>query len=219
MLYKRCLAELIGTFVLVFAGTAAIVVDDLSGGAVTHVGVALVFGLVVAAMIYTLGDISGAHFNPAVTLAFWRARRLPGADVPAYLLSQCLGAVLASAAVRLLFDDHASLGMTLPSGSAAQSLLLETLLSFFLMLTIINVASGAQEKGLMAGIAVGAVVGLEALFAGPISGASMNPARSLGPALVGGHLASLWLYLTAPVAGAWLAVPCCRGLREPGCCR
>lgn len=219
MTYKRCLAELIGTFLLVFAGTAAIVVNDISGGAVTHVGVAMVFGLVVAALIYTLGDISGAHLNPAVTLAFWQARRFPGHEVTPYILSQCLGAILASAVVKILFLGHDSLGETLPAGPLLQSMMLEILLSFFLMLTIINVASGAKEKGMMAGVAIGAVVGLEALFAGPISGASMNPARSLGPALLSGHLSALWLYLTAPVLGASLAILCCRCLREKECCR
>ena len=219
MSYKRHFAELIGTFILVFAGTAAIVVNDISGGVITHVGIALVFGLVVAALIYTLGDISGAHLNPAVSIGFWAAGRLPARELPPYLLSQCAGALLASLAVKLLFlNGHISLGATLPAGGAGQSFVLEVILSFILMLTIINVATGAKEKGLMAGVAVGAVVGLEALFTGPISGASMNPARSLGPALMSGRLDALWVYLSAPFIGACLAILACRCLREKECC-
>ena len=219
MSYKRYFAELIGTFILVFAGTAAIVVNDISGGVITHVGIALVFGLVVAALIYTLGDISGAHLNPAVSIGFWAAGRLPARELPPYLLSQCAGALLASLAVKLLFlNGHISLGATLPAGGAGQSFVLEVILSFILMLTIINVATGAKEKGLMAGVTVGAVVGLEALFTGPISGASMNPARSLGPALMSGRLDALWVYLSAPFIGACLAILACRCLREKECC-
>ena len=216
---KRLLAEYIGTFILVFAGTSAIVVNDISGGAVTSVGIALVFGLTVSAMIYTLGDISGAHINPAVTIAFWYARRFPGKDVPGYLICQILGALTASVVVSLLFHGHPTLGGTLPSGTAVQSFVMELLLTFILMLTIISVATGAKEKGVMAGVSIGGVVALDALFGGPVSGASMNPARSIGPALVSGHLQELWIYLLAPVIGACLAVACCRCLREPGCCR
>lgn len=216
---RRYLAEFIGTFVLVFAGTSAIVVNDLSHGGVTGVGIALVFGLVVAAMIYTFGDISGAHINPAVTIAFWLARRLPPRELLPYILSQIGGAIAASAVVSLLFAGHQTLGATIPAGSVAQSLVLELLLTFILMLTIINVATGARETGAVAGLAIGGVVALEALFAGPVSGASMNPARSIGPALVSGETASLWIYLVAPVAGAGLAILCCRCLRENPCCR
>jgi aquaporin Z len=216
---KKFVAEYIGTFILVFAGTSAIVVNDLSGGAVTHVGISLVFGLVVAAMIYTLGDISGAHINPAVTIGFWYAKRFPGKEVIPYLSSQIFGAISASVVVYLLFLGHPTLGATLPSGTPAQSFTLEMLLTFILMLTVINVATGAKEKGIMAGVAVGSVVGLEALFAGPISGASMNPARSIGPALLSGHLAALWIYVLAPVAGACLAIVCCRCIREKECCK
>jgi len=216
---KRLLAEYIGTFILVFAGTSAIVVNNISGGAVTSVGIALVFGLTVSAMIYTLGDISGAHINPAVTIAFWYARRFPGKDVPGYLIGQILGALTASVVVSLLFHGHPTLGGTSPSGTAVQSFVMELLLTFILMLTIISVAAGAKEKGVMAGVSIGGVVALDALFGGPVSGASMNPARSIGPALVSGHLQELWIYLLAPVIGACLAVACCRCLREPGCCR
>ena len=216
---RACFAEFLGTAVLVFAGTGAIVIDDVSHGAITHVGVAMTFGLIVLAMIYTLGDISGAHLNPAVTLAFWRARRFDGARVLPYIGSQLGGALLASGLLRALFPTHATLGATLPVGSAAQSFILETVLTFLLMFVILNVSTGAKEKGLTAGVAVGAVIMLEAMFAGPICGASMNPARSLAPALVSGNLGAVWIYLLAPVLGAWLAVAGCRGVQPAGCCR
>jgi aquaporin Z len=215
---KRAAAEFIGTFALVFAGTGAIVVNEVSGGAITHVGVALTFGLVVLVMIYTFGDISGAHLNPAVTVGFWAARRMSVGQVPVYVSSQILGAVAASGALRVLFPQSKLLGATLPAGSDTQSLVLEAILTFLLMLTILNVSTGAKEKGITAGIAVGALIGLEAIFAGPISGASMNPARSFGPALVAGHFEHLWLYLFAPVLGAIAAMVACRCVREAGCC-
>jgi aquaporin Z len=216
---KKCIAEYIGTFILVFAGTSAIVVNDLSGGTITHVGIAMVFGLVVASVIYTIGDISGAHINPAVTIAFWYAKRFPGKAVLPYITSQVLGALSASILVYALFLTHDTLGATVPSGSSSQSFILEVVLTFILMLTIINVAAGAKEKGIIAGVAIGSVVGLLALFAGPISGASMNPARSIGPALISGHLNELWLYIAAPIIGACLAIICCRCIREKECCR
>jgi aquaporin NIP len=215
---KKYGAEMLGTFALVFAGTGAIVIDQASGGAVTHVGVALTFGLVVLAMIYTVGDISGAHLTPAVTLGFWAARRMPGREVLPYIASQIAAAILASALLRFLFPENPSLGATLPAGPELQSFVLEIVLTFFLMLTILNVSTGAKEKGITAGIAVGAVIGLEALFAGPICGASMNPARSLAPALVSGHLEHLWIYLVAPPLGALAAMFACRCVREKGCC-
>jgi aquaporin Z len=215
---KKCLAEALGTFGLVFAGTGAIIIDQVGGGGITHVGVALTFGMIVLAMIYTFGDISGAHLNPAVTIGFWAARRLPGREVLPYLTSQILGALAASGVLRVLFPGNQLLGATLPAGTEAQSFILELILTFFLMLTILNVSTGAKEKGITAGIAVGSVIALEAMFAGPICGASMNPARSLAPALVSGHLEHLWLYLTAPPLGAVLAKFACWCVREPGCC-
>jgi len=205
----------LGTFTLVFAGTGAIVINDVTGGRVTHLGVALTFGLVVLALIYALGHISGAHLNPAVTLGFWAARRLPAREVFPYIASQCAGALLASAVLRLLFDNRAALGATLPFGSEMQSFVLEALLTGILMFVILNVSSGPKEVGVMAGIAVGAVIALEAAFAGPISGASMNPARSLAPALVSGNLQSLWVYMLAPTLGAVLAVPCWKLVQPP----
>jgi len=215
---KRFVAEAIGTFTLVFAGTGAIVINDTTGGAVTHVGIALTFGLVVLAMIYALGDVSGAHLNPAVTLGFWAARRFPVRDVVPYLISQCLGAFAASAMLRFLFPVNATLGATLPAGPAMQSFVLEIVLTAILMFVILNVSTGAKEKGVTAGIAVGAVIALEALFAGPICGASMNPARSLAPAVVSGHWEHLWLYLAAPILGALAAVLACRCVQAEGCC-
>ncbi len=215
---KKYMAEFLGTFALVFAGTGAIVIDDISGGTVSHAGVALTFGLIVMAMIYTFGDISGAHLNPAVTLGFVGARRMQSREGVRYIVSQVVGAIAASSVLRLLFPTHASLGMTLPAGSALQSFTLEFLLTAILMLVILNVSTGAKEKGITAGIAIGGVIGLEAMFAGPICGASMNPARSLAQALVAGHCNTLWIYLAAPVAGALAAIPLCICVRESGCC-
>ena len=215
---KRLYAEMFGTFGLVFAGTGAVIINQASSGAITHVGIALTFGLIVLTMIYTFGDISGAHFNPAVTIGFWAARRLPGREVAPYIGSQCVGALLASGVLRFLFPETKLLGATMPAGSEMQSFVLETVLTFFLMLTILNVSTGAKEKGITAGIAVGAIIALEAMFAGPVSGASMNPARSLAPALISVHLEHLWLYIVAPVLGACLAMPACRCVREKDCC-
>ncbi len=209
-------AELIGTFILVFAGTGAIVINDASRGTVSHLGIGLTFGLVVLAMIYAVGDVSGAHLNPAVTLGFLAARRFPVVWVGPYIASQCAGAVLASLVLRWMFPAHATLGATLPAGDAGPSFVLEVILTFILMFVILSVSIGPKEKGIMAGIAVGAVIALEALFAGPISGASMNPARSLAPALVAGRLDGLWIYLTAPVLGALAGVVGFRCVEEKG---
>ncbi len=215
---KKLLAEFLGTFTLVFAGTGAIISNELSGGSLGHGGVALTFGMVVFAMIQTFGDISGAHLNPAVTLGFSVAGRFPRRRVPGYILAQVAGGFAASGLLAGMFPESASLGATMPAGSWLQSFVMETILSAVLMLTILSVSAGAREKGVSAALTIGAVVGLEALFAGPVSGASMNPARSLAPALVSGQVAPLWIYLTAPLAGALLAVPLCAGVREKGCC-
>jgi aquaporin NIP len=215
---KKFAAEFFGTFALVFAGTGAIVIDHATHGAVSHVGIAFTFGLVILAMIYTMGDISGAHFNPAVTLGFFAARRLEQRMVAPYILSQCVGGLFASFILRLIFPAEPDLGATQPAGPALQSFVLELVMTWLLMLVILSVSKGAKEKGITAGIAIGSVIALEALFGGPISGASMNPARSLAPALVGLNFNGLWIYLGAPVLGALLAVPVCCLVREKGCC-
>jgi aquaporin NIP len=215
---KSYFAELIGTFTLVFCGTGAIIINDVSGGAITHTGVALTFGLVVLTMIYALGDISGAHLNPAVSFGFWLARRFPSRKLLPYVSFQILGALLASATLKILFPQHQTLGATLPAGSARQSFVLEIVCAFFLMFVIINVSVGAKEKGLMAGVAVAAMVGLEAMFAGQISGASMNPARSIAPAVVSGRVSELWIYIFAPMVGAFLGILGCRCVQAKGCC-
>ncbi len=216
---KKLFAEAIGTFCLVFAGTGAIIIDEATRGTVSHVGVALTFGLVVLAMIYSVGDISGAHLNPAVTLGFFVARRFEARLVLPYIACQVLGALAASAILHLLFPLNTLLGATLPLGSSLQSFVLEFILTCILMFVILSVSTGAKEKGITAGIAIGGVIALEALFAGPICGASMNPARSLAPALLSRHLEHLWIYLVAPVIGAVAAVVSCRCVQEDGCCR
>jgi aquaporin Z len=211
---RKFLAEFLGTFALIFAGTGAIVINAESGGAITHLGVALTFGLIVLAMIYTLGDVSGAHMNPAVTVAFAVAGLFPFASVLLYIAAQVTGALLASLTLHFLFPQNATLGATLPAGLPVQSFVLEFILSAILMFVILNVSHGAKEKGITAGIVVGSVIALEALFAGPICGASMNPARSLAPAIVSGHLEHLWIYLVAPVLGMLLAIPLYRLVRH-----
>ena len=203
---QQYLAELLGTFALVFCGTGAIITNEVTGGTVTHVGIALTFGLIVMVMVYAFGEVSGAHFNPAVTVGFWAFRRFPGREVLPYLGSQMAGALLASGLLRLLFPTSTTLGATIPRDSILQTFVFELVLTFLLMLVIIRVSQGAKETRWFAGIAVGGMVLLEAMFAGPICGASMNPARSLSPALVSGHTEHLWVYLTAPVAGALLAI-------------
>lgn len=204
---KRYIAELTGTFALVFCGTGAIVIDQQTNGTVTHVGVAITFGFIVMSMIYALGNISGAHLNPAVSIAFAVGKKFPLKELLPYIISQVLGALLASGLLKLLFPENTTLGATIPAGSDMQSFVLETILTFFLMLVILNVAHGSKEQGMFAGLAIGSVVLLEAMFAGPICGASMNPARSIAPALMSGHLESIWVYVTAPVVGAVIAVP------------
>ncbi|MGZ5243242.1 MAG: MIP/aquaporin family protein [Bacteroidia bacterium] len=215
---RKYLAEFIGTFGLVFCGTGAIVINQITNGEIGHIGIAITFGLIVLTMIYTFGDISGAHFNPAVTIAFWFAGKFEGKQIIPYLLSQLAGAFIANLTLKLMFPDSSTLGETLPHGSPWTSFILEIILTFFLMLVIINVSTGAKEKGMLAGIAVGAIVLLEALFAGPISGASMNPFRSLTPAILSGNLQFIWIYLIAPVIGAIVAILVCIGTKGKECC-
>ena len=203
---RKLVAELVGTFILVFAGTGAIVINHESGGVITHVGVALTFGLVVFALIQMLGDVSGAHLNPAVTTGLVLARRFPPQEAIPYITAQCLGAFLASGLLKILFPADTTLGATLPAGSAFQSFALEFTLTAILMLTILRATTGAPGKIALAGAAIGSVIALEAMFAGPACGASMNPARSLAPAIVSGQTWALWIYLVAPVLGAALGV-------------
>lgn len=206
-LSRRLCAEAFGTFCLVFAGTGAVVIDKATQGGVTHVGVALTFGLVVMAMVYTLGKVSGCHINPAVTLGLCAAGRYRRALVLPTIASQCAGACVASGVLRVLFPESDTLGATIPAGSDLQSFALEFVLTLILMVVILSMSAGGGDERLVSGIVIGGVIGLEALFAGPISGASMNPARSLAPAVVAMHLDHLWIYLVAPVAGALVGVP------------
>ena len=191
---------------MVFCGTGAIVINETTNGAVTHIGIAVTFGLIVMAMVYSLGNISGAHLNPAVTIAFAVAKKFPVKEIFPYTVFQLAGAFGASFVLKYLFPGNLLLGATLPAGSELQSFLLEIILTFFLMFVIINVSHGSKEQGLMAGIAIGSVVLLEAMFAGPISGASMNPARSIAPAFVSGNITHVWIYIFAPLIGSVLAV-------------
>jgi MIP family channel proteins len=202
-LVRRLVAEFVGTFALVFAGCGAIMVDAKTG-TLGHVGVAITFGLVIMAMIYAVGHISGAHFNPAVTFAFALSRHFPWPRAAGYWTAQAAGAICAAALLRVSLGDIADVGATVPSGSDRQSFLWELVLTFFLMLVIMAVATDTRAVGEAAAIAIGGTVGLDAMFGGPISGASMNPARSLGPAVVAPELGALWIYLLAPLAGAVL---------------
>jgi aquaporin NIP len=201
---KKLIAEFIGTYFLVFAGTGAIVINEITKS-LTHVGIALTFGLVVMALIYTFGHISGAHFNPAVSIGFVVNGDMSIRECLLYMISQLLGALSASATLYALFGNIAELGSTLPKFSWQQSFVLELILTFALMMVILGSAVHGKATKSFAGVAIGATVGLEAMFAGPICGASMNPARSIAPAVVSGHLEHLWIYIVATILGAVLA--------------
>lgn len=207
---SKYIAELIGTFALVFCGTGAIIIDQQTNGQVGHIGIAITFGLIVTAMIYAFGNVSGAHINPAVTIAFSFAGLFKRSEILPYILFQVTGAFFATFLLKFLFPLNINLGATIPTGTLSQSFILEAVLTFILMLVILLTSQGSKEASTMAGIAIGSIVLLEAMFAGPICGASMNPARSLAPAIVSGNMAALWVYLTAPVLGASLAVLCWR---------
>ncbi|MEW7277137.1 MIP family channel protein [Aquimarina sp. 2201CG1-2-11] len=215
---RKYISEIIGTFSLIFCGTGAMTINEVTSGDVTHVGIAITWGLIVMAMIYAFGEISGAHFNPAVTIAFAYAKKFEWKEVPKYVAAQCLGAILASAVMLFLFPESEYLGGTIPKLDELRAFVLELLLTYFLMVVIINVSTGSKEIGTMAGIAIGGVVLLEAMFAGPMTNASMNPARSLGPALLSGHWEHQWLYFVAPVIGALLAVLTCKVVKPKNCC-
>ena len=203
-LLKRAAAELVGTFGMVFAGTGAIMIDELSGGKVTHLGIGITFGLIVAAMIFTFGSVSGAHINPAVTLAFAVTRRIRWSVAAYYIPAQLTGGILASLTLYYLLGPAASMGATLPAGSVEQSFVLEIILTFILMAIIMSLSIEPRLAGPVTALAIGGTVGLEAIFAGPISGASMNPARSLAPALVGWEWHGHWAYWVGPMVGATL---------------
>lgn len=211
---RRTMAEGIGTFAIVAAGCGAIVVDAQTK-ALGHVGIAFTFGLIVMVMIAATGHLSGAHFNPAVTVAFALNRHFPWREVPLYIGGQILGAVVGALTLRALFGVTANLGATLPAGDVWQSFLLEVLLTAFLMFVITSVATDTRAVGQLAAIAIGATVALDALWGGPISGASMNPARSLAPALVAGVWRDQWIYLIAPFVGAAIGASAYRVIRQP----
>jgi aquaporin NIP len=213
--WQKLVAEFVGTFVLVLAGTGAIVANDISHGQVGVVGIGLAFGLSVFAMIFLLGPISGAHINPAVTCALFIARRTPMYLSLSYIVCQCAGAITASLLLFLLFPHHPTFGATIPRGSVTQSFILEFFLSFILLVAILTISKRFQENRLGFALVIGAIIALEAIFGGPISGASMNPARSLGPAIVSRRLDHLWIYLTAPIIGGILAVPVCAKFVPP----
>ena len=203
---RKLAAEFIGTFTMIFVGCGAISVEVSQPGVIGHVGISMIFGLVVGAMIYATGHVSGAHFNPAVTLGFASTDRFPWKQVPAYVLAQCAAALVAMALLKWILPEHVS-GVTGTSLALSKAFFVEVLLTFFLMFVIAAVATDHRAVSQLAGVAIGATVALGALFGGPLTGASMNPARSLGPALVLGQTTALWLYLVAPcigaVAGAW----------------
>ena len=215
---KNYISEFIGTFAMICCGTGAMTINEVTGGDVTHVGIGITWGLIVMAMIYAFGEISGAHFNPAVSIAFAYAKKFSWKEVPKYIFFQVAGAFAASLLLMWLFPKSELLGATIPSVDVWRAFVLELILTFFLMVVIINVSTGSKEIGMMAGIAIGSVVLLEALFAGPITNASMNPARSLAPNIVSGNIKGLWLYILAPIIGALLAVVSCKFVKHENCC-
>ena len=217
---KKYYAEAIGTFAMIFCGTGAMTINEITNGSISHVGVAMVWGLIVMAMIYAFGDISGAHFNPAVSIGFAIAKKFSWQEVPKYMFAQAIGAILASGLLWFLFPESQFLGETVPADGFPpyRAAILEFILTFFLMLVIINVSTGSKEIGTMAGIAIGGVILLEAMFAGPMTKASMNPIRSIAPALFTGNFQYLWLYISAPILGAATAVFSCKLVKDENCC-
>lgn len=202
---KKYVAEIIGTFILIFVGTGVIIVNQHTNGSIGHIGISITWGMVVTAMIYAFGNTSGAHLNPAVTLTFWMVKLFPGKDVIPYLMSQILGAFAATLALKFLFPAEVFLGETKPAGDPMRSFYLEIIISCVLMLVILFTSQGSKEVGILAGLAIGGTVLMLVIFAGPISGTSLNPTRSLTPAMVSGHLENLWIYLTAPFIGMFSA--------------
>ncbi|MFK7780840.1 MIP/aquaporin family protein [Psychroserpens sp.] len=217
---KKYIAELIGTFTMIFCGCGAMTINEITDGSISHVGVAITWGLVVMCMIYAFGEISGAHFNPAVTFGFALTKKFEWKEVPKYITAQAIGAFLACFLLWFLFPESETLGSTFPANGFEpyKAFVLELILTFFLMVVIINVSTGSKEIGTMAAIAVGSIILLEAMFAGPMTKASMNPIRSLAPAIISGNLQHLWLYLSAPFIGAFFAVISCNLVKDDNCC-
>ncbi len=202
---KKYIAEFIGTFALVFCGTGAIIVNEQSNGSLGLLGISVAFGIIISAMIYVFGSISGAHINPSVTIALLVGRLTTIKEASLYIVAQILGAVMASVLLQSMFPEDLALGATIPSGELVQSFIIELILTFFLMLTILGITS-KKEFSNIAGLLIGLVVTGIILFAGPISGGSFNPARSIAPAIVSGNSTALWIYITAPTLGAILAM-------------
>lgn len=203
---RTYLSEFVGTFILVFFGTGSIMVDAYTGGLLGHMGICVVFGLIVLVLIYTIGDISGAHLNPAITFGFYLSKLLPLKDTLMYILFQFAGAIAGSFLLKYLTLDVGVLGETIPKVTDFRAFLLESMITFVLMFVVVNLSYGSKQKGITSGIAVGSTIVFTVLIAGPLTGGSMNPARSLGPALASMHFTSLWVYLTAPFFGSGLAV-------------
>ncbi|KAH9319150.1 hypothetical protein KI387_020919, partial [Taxus chinensis] len=205
--YKKVAAEVIGTFILIFSGCGSVLIDKKTGGSITHLGVSLVWGMAVMILIYSLGHISGAHFNPAVTLAFASIKKFPLKDIPGYIAAQVVGSIAAGIVLYHLFGDIAHMAATVPAGSEIQSFVLEILITFLLMFVVCGVATDTRAVGELAGLAVGTTVAMVVIVAGPISGASLNPARTIGSAVAGRIFTSIWIYMVAPpigsIAGAW----------------
>ncbi len=217
---KQFISEIIGTFALIFCGCGAMTINEITNGSISHVGVAITWGVIVMAMIYAFGEISGAHLNPAVTIAFAFAKKFPWRNVPSYILAQAIGATFAIFVLWFLFPESQFLGETTPADGfpAYKAAVLEFILTFFLMVVIINVSTGSKEIGTMAAIAIGGVILLEAMFAGPMTKASMNPIRSIAPAIFTGNFQYLWLYIVAPILGAITAVSSCKLVKDDACC-
>ncbi|WP_298536947.1 MIP/aquaporin family protein [uncultured Algibacter sp.] len=217
---KQYISEAIGTFAMIFCGCGAMTINEITNNGISHVGVAATWGLIVMAMIYAFGEISGAHFNPAVTIGFAFAKKFSWNKVPKYILAQALGGILAAFMLWFLFPESQFLGETTPAEGfpSYKAAILEFILTFFLMIVIINVSTGSKEIGTMAAIAVGGVILLEAMFAGPMTKASMNPIRSIAPALFTGNFQYLWIYITAPILGAITGVSSCKLVKDDNCC-
>ncbi|MDC7124154.1 MAG: aquaporin [Spirochaetales bacterium] len=215
---KSLIAEFFGTFMLVLFGCGASVVDYGYGNIIGHLGCSMVWGVVVMAMVYSVGNVSGAHLNPAVTIGFIFARKMDLRIASLYIITQFAGSFVASFLLRLAFPESLTLGETIPSVTNLLAFIIEMVLTFILMFVVLNVSTGHMEKGIMAGVAVGGTVFISALVGGPLTGASMNPARSLGPAVFSGKMSEIFIYLIAPVLGAVIASPLCKVIQGDECC-